>query len=135
MSIDTNIVSTCKYHVVFCTKYKRGVLTGDIKTRLEQIIHDVSREIGFDVLDTDINDAHVHLMLQVDPVIGVHKAVKSIKATSYRILSNEFPELKSRIPSLWARNYFASTVGYYSENDVEDFIESQECYTRSKKEQ
>jgi len=54
---------------------------------------------------------HVHLLLGVDPQYGVHRLVKQIKGRSSRLLRQEFPSLRSRIPTLWTNSYFVATVG------------------------
>ena len=59
----------------------------------------------------EIMPDHVHILLGVDPQFGIHKAVKTIKGTTSRILRQEFPWLRSRIPTLWTKSYFCSTIG------------------------
>ena len=54
---------------------------------------------------------HVHLLVEVDPQFGVHKLVKAIKGRSSRVLREEFPWLKSRLPSLWTNSSLVATVG------------------------
>lgn len=68
---------------------------------------------------------HVHLLIEVDPQFGIHKAVKLIKGTTSRILRQEFPWLRSRIPTLWTNSYFVSTVGGTSLSAIKKYIENQ----------
>lgn len=67
----------------------------------------------------------VPLLLEVDPQLGVHKAVKQIKGYSSRVLRSEFLWLKSRIPSLWTNSYFVSTVGGAPLSAIKQYIENQ----------
>ena len=68
---------------------------------------------------------HVHLFIEFDPRMNLHKVIKTLKGVSSHKLREEFPYLKSRIPSLWTRSYFSSTVGHVSEETVQQYIESQ----------
>ncbi len=69
---------------------------------------------------------HVHLLIEVDPQFGIHKAVKLIKGTTSRVLRQaKFPWLRSRIPSLWTNSYFVSTVGGAPLSVIKQYIENQ----------
>lgn len=65
------------------------------------------------------------LLIEVDPQFGIHKAVKLIKGTTSRVLRQEFPWLRSRIPSLWTNSYFVSTVGGAPLSVIKQYIENQ----------
>jgi putative transposase len=54
---------------------------------------------------------HVHLLCEVELLFGVHKFVKRVKGRSSRVLRNEFPRLKSRLPTLCTHSYFVSSMG------------------------
>ena len=95
-----NIVYSCKYHVVFCPKYRRKVLVNGVDIRLKELIKLICEEIQVNVIEMEIMPDHVHLLLEVAPQFGIHKAVKTIKGTTSRILRQEFPWLRSRIPTL-----------------------------------
>ena len=126
-----NIVYSCKYHIVFCPKYRRKVLVNGVDTRLKELVKSICEEIQVDVIEMEIMPDHVHLLLEVDPQFGIHKAVKAIKGKSSRILRMEFPWLKSRIPTLWTNSYFCSTVGGAPKSIVKQYIESQKVSQRA----
>ena len=86
-----NIVYSCKYHVVFCPKYRRKVLVGGVENRLKEIIQAVATELRCEILQLEIMPDHVHILCQVDPQFGVHKFVKRVKGRSSRLLRQEFP--------------------------------------------
>lgn len=123
---NNNVIYSCKYHVVFCSKYRRKVLVGDIETRLKTIICHVCEEKHIDLIEMEVMPDHVHLLIEVDPQFGIHRAVKSIKGVSSRILRTEFKELTTRLPSLWTNSYFVSSVGGAPLEVVKRYIESQE---------
>ena len=114
-----------KYHLAWCPKYRRPVLTDDVIARLVQIINDVATEIDAVIHVHEIMADHVHLFVESDPRWSVAEIVNRIKGVSSRKLRNEFPHLKSRLPTLWSRSYYAGTVGSVSEDTVRDYIESQ----------
>ena len=122
---NNNVVYSCKYHVVWCPKYRRKVLKNGIDTRLKELIQETCVEIYADIIEMEIMPDHVHLLIEVDPQYGIHKAVKLIKGKSSRILRQEFPELRSRLPTLWTNSYFVSTVGGAPLAIIKQYIENQ----------
>lgn len=122
---NKNVVYACQYHVVWCPKYRRKVLVNGVDERLKVIIQEVILELNAELLEMEIMDDHVHLLVSVDPQFGIHKLVKRIKGVSSRILREEFPWLKSKIPALWTNSYFVSTVGGATLEVVKKYIEDQ----------
>jgi putative transposase len=68
---------------------------------------------------------HVHLLVVCDPQYGIHRLVKQIKARSSRLLRQEFPHLKSRIPTLWTNSYFVATTGGATLDVIKRYVENQ----------
>lgn len=127
---NNNIVYSCKYHVVFCPKYRRKVLVGEIETRFKELVQEICTEFNIDLLEMEVMPDHVHLFLEVDPQFGIHKAIKTIKGKTSRILRSEFKSLTTRIPSLWTNSYFVSTVGGAPLSIIKQYIESQKTSQR-----
>lgn len=127
---NNNIVYSCKYHVVWCPKYRRKVLVGDIETRLKELIKETCTDLNVDIIEMEIMPDHVHLLLEVDPQFGVHKAIKRIKAYSSKVLRGEFKELTTKLPTLWTNSYFVSTVGGSPLEVIKQYIESQKTSQR-----
>lgn len=127
---NNNIVYSCKYHVVWCPKYRRKVLVGKIETRLKEIIQETCAELSVEIIEMELMPDYVHLLLEVDPQLGIHKAVKRIKALSSRILRQEFQELRTKLPTLWTNSYFVSTVGGAPLEVIKQYIESQKTSQR-----
>lgn len=122
---NNNVVFSCKYHVVWCPKYRRKVLTNGIDLRLKEIIKEVCLERQAELLELEVMPDHVHLLVEIDPQFGIHRLVKNMKGTSSRILRNEFPKLKSRLPTLWTNSYFVATVGGAPLAVIKQYIENQ----------
>ena len=130
---NKNIVYSCKYHVVFCPKYRRKVLTGRVKDRLSELIVSLSSEMDCEWIEFEIMPDHVHILVEVDPQFGIHKYVKRIKGNTSRVLRSEFRSIKSRLPTLWSNSYFVSTVGGAPLAVIQQYIQNQELYKRPKK--
>lgn len=108
---NRNIVYRCHYHVVWCPKWRRKVIEGPVETRLKDIIRQVCAERDADIIELETMPDHVHLLVTVDPQYGIHRLIKQIKGRSSRLLRDEFPPLRTRIPTLWTNSYFVATVG------------------------
>ena len=116
---------SCKYHVVWCPKYRRKVLDGNIDSRLKELVYEIADDIQVDIIEMEIMPDHVHLLMEVDPQFGIHRAVKAIKGKTSRLLRSEFRTLRSRLPSLWTNSYFVSTVGGAPLEVIKQYIENQ----------
>lgn len=114
-----------QFHVVFCPKYRRPVLVDGVDVRLKEILLEKAAELDVKILSMEIMPDHVHLFISFDPRLMLHKIIKILKASSSRILREEFPSLKSRLPSLWTRSYFSCSVGHIGEAAVRRYIEEQ----------
>ena len=122
---NNNVVYSCKYHVVWCPKYRRKVLANGVDVRLKELIDEICRESRIEIIEMEIMPDHVHLLGEVDPQFGIHKAVKQIKGRTSRILRREFSCLTSRLPTLWTNSYFVSTVGGAPLSVIKQYIENQ----------
>lgn len=122
---NRNVVYSCKYHVIWCPKYRRDVLQNGVDKRLKQIIQEVAQEKKAEILELEVMPDHVHLLIEIDPQYGLHRVVKLMKGRSSRLLRNEFPGLRTRIPTLWSNSYFVSTVGGAPLAVVKQYIENQ----------
>lgn len=81
--------------------------------------------LGVEIKTLEIMPDHVHIFIECDSRIALHKAIKQFKGVSSRKLRNEYPWLKSRIPSLWTRSYFSCIVGHTNESTIIQYIEDQ----------
>ncbi len=122
---DHSIVYSCQYHIIFCPKYRRKVLVEGVDSRLKELILEKHSQYGYQVLEMEVMPDHVHLLLDVDPRIGVNDVVTKIKGFTSHQLRSEFPWLKSRLPTLWTRSRFISSVGAVTLDVVQRYIEEQ----------
>ena len=122
---NRNVVYSCKYHVVWCPKYRRSVLVNGVDEPLKAILREVADETRSELIEFEVMPDHVHVLVEVDPQFGIHSLVKLMKGRSSRLLRQEFPWLKSRLPTLWTNSYFVSTVGGSPLAVVKQYIENQ----------
>lgn len=122
---NSGAVFSLKYHLVWCPKYRRPVLEGAIEKRLREVIEDVRAEHVWTIHALEVMPDHVHLFIESDPIYSVAEIINRLKGASSRILRSEFPALRSRLPTLWSRSYYAGTVGAVSDAVVRRYIESQ----------
>ena len=127
---SNNIVYSCKYHVIWCPKYRRKVLVNGVDVRLKELIQSISEEYSFEVLEMEIMPDHVHLLVDVNPQFGINKVIKTIKGKTSSILRDEFPWLKTKLPTLWTNSYFVTTVGSARLDVVKKYIQSQKTSQR-----
>jgi len=122
---NNNIVYSSKYHVVWCTKYRRQVLVGESVQRLKDILQEVCEERMADLISLEVIDDHVHLLLDVDPQYGIHRLIKQLKGRSSRYLRKEYQWMRTRLPTLWTNSYFVSTVGGAPLATIKQYVEQQ----------
>lgn len=125
-------VYACQYHVVFCPKYRRKVLVSGVDARLKELIREAAADVGFEVLEMEVMPDHVHLLLEVPPKLAVNQAVKRLKGRTSRVLRQEYPWLRTKLPTLWTNSYFVSTVGGAPLEQVKRYIENQKTSQRQK---
>ncbi len=122
---NCNVVYSCKYHVVWCPKYRRKVLTEPVQNGLRDIIMSICDTRHSEIIALEIMDDHVHLLVEVDPQHGIHKLIKEIKGRSSRSLRATHSHLRTRLPTLWTNSYFLSTVGGAPLSAIKQYVEQQ----------
>lgn len=119
----------CRYHLVWIPKYRRKVLLGEMKERLQELINQRSKELRVIILKGAIEPDHVHLYVSLPPSLAVSKYMNLIKGMTSCVLRKEFSkELKEFYwkPVLWADGYFVATVGEINDKVIRDYIAEQE---------
>lgn len=112
-------------HIAWITKYRYKVLKGQIGTRTRDLIRRICVEENVEILSGAISPDHVHILVSIDPSMAVSTLVKYLKGKTSRQLQMEFPELKKRYwgQHLWARGYFAVSVGNVTKEMIKEYIE------------
>jgi putative transposase len=119
-----------KYHVVFCTKYRYRVLTGQVASRTKKLIKEICSANEIEIISGGMSLDHIHLLISVSPGLSISRVVQYIKGKSSRKLQQEFEQLRKKYwgQHLWARGYFVVTVSNVNAEDIQKYIENQEIY-------
>ncbi len=117
--------SSLYYHILWCVKYKRKLLVNDVKERLEELIYEKAKEIDVIIVSMEIMPECVHLFIKANPEDSPHFIVQQLKGASSKTLRDEFVQLKTKIPTLWTRNYYVSSFGILNESEINTYLESQ----------
>jgi putative transposase len=113
------------YHVVWCPKYRRPVLTGPVNGRCRELLAEKCGERGWAIVALEVMPDHVHLFVKAGPVDSPSHIANQLKGFTSRVLRQEFPHLRSRLPTLWSRSYFVASVGAVSAATVQRYIDTQ----------
>lgn len=122
---NAGAVFSLKYHLVWCPKYRRPVLVAPVDARLKALLAETATEYGMTVHSMEVMPDHVHLFIESDPTRSVAEIVNRLKGRTSRVLRQEFRSLRSRLPTLWSRSYYAGTVGAVSDAVVRRYIAAQ----------
>ena len=121
-------VYNINYHIAWCVKYRRKVLSADISNRLIELLKAVGNEKGFSVVECKVGENdHVHCFVLAPPKISVTQIVKYLKGISGNQLFREYPQLRKSLwkGQLWNGSYFCETIGSTSEENILRYIERQ----------
>ena len=121
----SHTVYNLEYHFVWVTKYRYHVLTGDIKVRVRELIRQVSQQHDINILKGHVSKDHVHILVSSPPHLSVSQMMQKIKGRSSYKIQQEYPQLRKRYwgQHIWARGYFAVTVGQMTDEMVRNYIE------------
>ena len=117
-------VSLINYHFVFCPRYRRKVLVGEVDKRFRGILQKVCEDNEFIIVALEVMPEHVHLFLNALPSISPSDIMARVKGVTSRELRQEFKHLQ-HLPSLWTRSFFCSTAGNVSSETVARYIAEQ----------
>ena len=130
----TNLVKarTCvynvNYHIVWCVKYRKSILTENIQKELKQILYDIADDKEFIIQSCEIGDNnHIHLFVSAHPKLSPSYIVKMLKGISGRKLFLNHPEISEKLwkGTLWNNSYYIETIGSISEDVTKQYIEKQ----------
>jgi len=113
------------YHVVWCPKYRRPVLAGSVRLRCDELIREKAAAHDWQIVALQIVPDHVRLLVRTHPADSPSYVANQFKGFTSRVLRGEFPQLRTRLPTLWSRSFFVASVGAVSEQTVQRYIETQ----------
>ena len=107
------------------SRYRRKVLTGKITDDLHNLVRKKAEDLDVKIGALEIMPDHVHLFVSADPTDAPQRLTNQFKGFASRVLRQKYPELRSRLPSLWNRSYFIGSEGHVSEKTIKHYIEKQ----------
>lgn len=119
------LVYSCQYHIIWATKYRRKLLFSDVEKDLKILILEKEKEWGYTVIEMEIMPDHVHLLIDINPQMGINTIIGKIKGYTSNSLRKKYKELRTKVPTLWTRSKFISSVGSVSLEVVKKYIEDQ----------
>lgn len=116
-----------QYHIIWCVKYRRQVLTGSIENDLKKDLLTTANTMGVTIEEMECMPDHIHLLVSCSPQHFIPTMVKILKGNSARHLFMLHPELKDVLYGghLWNPSYFAATVSENTEAQIREYINSQ----------
>ena len=124
ISTGTTIYA-CEYHIIWCTKYRRSVLSPEIQERLKALIFEQQESYPYIVREVESMPDHIHLLASIPPEVSVTSVIGKIKGYTAKTLRNEFPTLTRRLPCLWTRSKFVASAGDVTLEVLKQYIENQ----------
>ena len=112
-------------HFVWCPKYRMPVLTGEVETRLKELLYEKASALGAEIEGLEVMPDHVHLFVAVPPTDAPQHYANQFQGYTSRVLRQEFQHLRTRLPSLWSRSYYVGSAGHVSAEVIKKYIEEQ----------
>lgn len=113
------------YHLVWVPKYRRAVLEGAVADRLIELLHELVPSLDGSIVELVVRPDHVHLFAHFPPTLAISQIMHRLKGATSHALREEFPSLRSRLPSLWTHSYYAGSAGNVSSETIRRYIEAQ----------
>lgn len=121
-------VYSIQYHIVWCVKYRKKILTPKIENKLIEILNKIANDNNFQILECNGDLDHIHLLVNCSPQHYIPDMIKALKGVSARLLMKEYGnELKKQLwgGHLWNPSYFIATVSENTETQIRNYIKSQ----------
>lgn len=121
-------VYSIKYHIVWCVKYRRKIINECIEQSLIHILNNIADDNGFQILEANTDQDHVHLLVSCSPQHYIPNIIKALKGVSARLLMKEYGDnLRNQLwgGHLWNPSYFIATVSENTESQIREYIQKQ----------
>ena len=109
----SHCVYDTKYHMVWTPKYRKWVLQGEVRRRVEELFREIAAHHGFEMEEVEVDRDHVHVFVSFPPKLSIARVVELFKSVSAKEVRAEFPEVRKQLwgGEFWEDGYFVRTVG------------------------
>lgn len=116
-----------QYHLVWCTKYRKPILTGDVEETFKQLCQVVMDDLPGKIIEMETMPDHVHMLVDCSPQFFIPTAIKLLKGYTAKKLFERYPELRRTLwgGNLWNPTYCAVSVSDRSLEQVQQYIREQ----------
>ena len=127
---DTNSLShtkwNCKYHIVFCPKYRRQEIYGKIKEDVGKILRKLCEAKGVEIIEAEACPDHIHMLVAIPPHLSVAQFMGYLKGKSSLMIFDRHANLKYKYGNrhFWCRGYYVDTVGR-NEKKITEHVRNQ----------
>jgi len=113
MKRTSHAVYDTKYHLVWTPKYRKWILKGEIRTRVQEIFEEIAKNHEFEIDTLEVAEEHVHIFLSFPPRYSISRVVGMLKSISASVIFKEYPRVKQELwgGEFWEDGYFVRTVG------------------------
>ena len=127
LSYGRGYVYSLQYHLVWCTKYRKKVLTDGLDTECKEMLQKLAEEYHFQILAMEVMPDHIHLLVDCKPQFFISDMIKIMKGNLARQMFLVHPELKQKLwgGHLWNPSYCAVTVSDWNREQVLAYMERQ----------
>jgi len=114
-------------HLVWTTKYRKPVMTGEVGVRVRELIRQICGALEVEIIKGHVSRDHVHLFVSVPPKVTISRLMQMLKGKSSFKLMQEFAYLRQKFwgRHLWARGYFCVSSGNVTDEIIKEYIENQ----------
>ena len=114
-------------HLVWTTKYRKPIMTGEVGVRVRELIRQICREEDVEIMKGHVSKDHVHLFVSIPPQVTISRMVQRLKGKSSHTLLGEFAHLRKTFwgRHLWARGYFCCSSGNVTDEVIAAYIAEQ----------
>jgi putative transposase len=132
----SHAVWQCKYHLVWCPKYRYRVMKGDVGRSVRDIIKQLCTWKKVEILAGNVQNDHIHLVVAIPPKYSVSEFVGFVKGKSAIKILDQYPTIKRRYwgRHFWAKGYCVSTVGL-DEEQITKYVRWQQNHDRKRDQQ
>jgi len=138
MGRTSSAVYEINYHIVWCPKYRKPVLVGEVREFLEEQIKTIAETKGWEIIELEVMPDHIHLFISAPPFEAPTNIVKILKGVTAKRLFEKFPELREKefwgghIGHIGSPSYYVGTAGHVSAETIKKYVEGVKNRGRSR---